>query len=1355
MTTKNKAIVIGVPLKNGANTIRRAVESILLQENVTRDLIVFIANDNSQDNWKEQIIDFIDKSNVIIENVNFGTAHKTRNFINNYIREKIPQAEYVGRLDADDYLVDNFVISKIEQIIDSNNPDIILAGNKLSINNEIIERINRANPLLLENDFLKDKLFKMSNGIAEGELPSCNTFIKPSVLINYPEIESAEDHWFTVKLLLNKYKYKIFVSPDLLYSVYSLSGKSTLENRKKETYLESRIALYNFYLTEIGKPENIRIEKSIKLLKTNENKNYYYLGQGFSGVVFHDYKFVYKVHIPLNYNNYNEIDKLIYLKEKQNIFNNSKHFYEITDIFKIEDIYVLKYKYEPSEPITYLTENDYISFLTECWERKIICKSLTKENFIRVNGIIKLIDYEIEPFNDNLFLNMVARAFLQIHYLHLPKYEFSKLKRSAINNFNLPELKGLNKFLSLIFSNICFKNSDSVLSYYLEKNKQIQSFEDEEGIFQLFQTNKRDEISISFKSIKNLDTFSKKLVANNLFLNSFTFSNFNLNKNNCFEPEFITLKISPIIPPKKNVSLIIKTCGQDSNTIYESVEHIVKQLSSPNQFFEKILLIDNREPEQYLRQFNDNGLLQELYNKANQLITDKLIDRIVEIPKEKIVEVNHNWFAINSEHSHTFDNIPVTTQLYGFECAKADYILQIDSDVMIGRRDYSHSFLNDMISICEDNENVVTVAFGIPHNKVQKFQDYFGFENGGFVPEVRMCLIDKNRLYALRPLPNEIRKNGLGLSWYRSLEIKQKQTKFVSIRGGNTDSYFIHPQNYRKTDANVWFTILDRVEKGVLIESQIDEPDLQGSYYDWCSPKRNEKIIGIIIIEDNVPYEQFFRSFFSAISQKNVDFGLIIIDNKSISGFDNLIKNIIKPYKNITFIKNHLKQENTAIIYKAIHYYVNNDESIITFINPRDYILGNFVFDNIVNQFNNYNADVAIGKELYINEIYKNGLLDINFVNPRQSESNVCGNLFCFKKYLFDSLSIYELKEKCESNQNQSNFERLSKIYTWINDESLSSIIVPIIEMSKNPIRNDFFNYVIDSRTNDKECLIQRFEKLKQQNPKNLSNVTLGRKQFIPNQNKIEIDITYQCDLKCVGCNRSCTQAPSNEMMSVIQIQNFILESIKLNKKWELINILGGEPTMHPNFIEIVNIILFQYIDNFSPTTILQVTSNGLPSAKLIINELPTHKNLVLDKLSFKTSNKVEYFSPFNDAPIDNPKFENADYSKGCWVTAYCGIGLNSFGLYACSVIGGIDRVVGKNIGIKSLAEIDTIKLTNQLSEFCKYCGNYADYEINKGDFIPRCEKAPYNKNIISKTWQSIYESYQENKPILTRAYEE
>ena len=41
--------------------------------------------------------------------------------------------------------------------------------------------------------------------------------------------------------------------------------------------------------------------------------------------------------------------------------------------------------------------------------------------------------------------------------------------------------------------------------------------------------------------------------------------------------------------------------------------------------------------------------------------------------------------------------------------------------------------------------------------------------------------------------------------------------------------------------------------------------------------------------------------------------------------------------------------------------------------------------------------------------------------------------------------------------------------------------------------------------------------------------------------------------------------------MTLAQIQQFVQESIELNKKWKLINLLGGEPTIHQDFLEIVD----------------------------------------------------------------------------------------------------------------------------------------------------------------------------------------
>lgn len=143
-----------------------------------------------------------------------------------------------------------------------------------------------------------------------------------------------------------------------------------------------------------------------------------------------------------------------------------------------------------------------------------------------------------------------------------------------------------------------------------------------------------------------------------------------------------------------------------------------------------------------------------------------------------------------------------------------------------------------------------------------------------------------------------------------------------------------------------------------------------------------------------------------------------------------------------------------------------------------------------------------------------------------------------------------------------------------------------------------------------------------------------------------------------------------------------------------------------------------------------------------------------MDTHSFKRSNKIDYFTPFNLAPIDTEEYRESYFSKGCWVTSYCGIGLNKYGYYSCSVAGAMDRVIGYDIGIKSLKEVTVDKLKELLDVFCRYCGNFVDYADNYGDFIPRCEKRPFTKNVITKTWVRIYRNYHRKRPRLTPIYE-
>ena len=229
--------------------------------------------------------------------------------------------------------------------------------------------------------------------------------------------------------------------------------------------------------------------------------------------------------------------------------------------------------------------------------------------------------------------------------------------------------------------------------------------------------------------------------------------------------------------------------------------------------------------------------------------------------------------------------------------------------------------------------------------------------------------------------------------------------------------------------------------------------------------------------------------------------------------------------------------------------------------------------------------------------------------------------------------------------------------------------------------------------------------------------------------------------MKCIACNRSCSQVPTKEKMDFSDIENFVSESIDLGKKWELINILGGEPTLHPDFEKIIKHISEKYIFHYSPNTLLQIVSNGFSvETRTILEKTKKYSNVFIDHNSFKINNRIEYFSPFNDAPTDDENFKNADYSKACWVTSYCGIGLNKFGYYGCSICGGIDRIANENrCGIKHLKDISIKEFLEHFKKFCCLCGNFKDYDVNHGNFIPRCEKAPLKNNIVSKSWERLY----------------
>ncbi|MCA9518065.1 MAG: radical SAM protein, partial [Myxococcales bacterium] len=77
--------------------------------------------------------------------------------------------------------------------------------------------------------------------------------------------------------------------------------------------------------------------------------------------------------------------------------------------------------------------------------------------------------------------------------------------------------------------------------------------------------------------------------------------------------------------------------------------------------------------------------------------------------------------------------------------------------------------------------------------------------------------------------------------------------------------------------------------------------------------------------------------------------------------------------------------------------------------------------------------------------------------------------------------------------------------------------------------------------------------------------------QYRRSRDMIEIDITYLCNLHCMNCNRSVTQAREAMHMPMEMITRFVDESLATGKRWRRIRVLGGEPTLHPQFEQVVS----------------------------------------------------------------------------------------------------------------------------------------------------------------------------------------
>jgi hypothetical protein len=204
--------------------------------------------------------------------------------------------------------------------------------------------------------------------------------------------------------------------------------------------------------------------------------------------------------------------------------------------------------------------------------------------------------------------------------------------------------------------------------------------------------------------------------------------------------------------------------------------------------------------------------------------------------------------------------------------------------------------------------------------------------------------------------------------------------------------------------------------------------------------------------------------------------------------------------------------------------------------------------------------------------------------------------------------------------------------------------------------------------------------------------------------------------------------------MTVEQIDTFFRETVDRRIKWEIIRILGGEPTLHPDIMDILHLAV-RYKKGHSPDTRLMLVTNGAgEKARDVLSRVSSAIEIENTR---KRSSTHEHFQNFNMAPIDDLENRGRNYSGGCWTVWLCGIGLTPYGFYPCAIAGGIDRVLGLDKGRKSLPAPDD-SMTDLLEILCPYCGVLNSQHQGK-------------KELMSAAWRRAYREYKVEPPQLSR----
>lgn len=458
--------------------------------------------------------------------------------------------------------------------------------------------------------------------------------------------------------------------------------------------------------------------------------------------------------------------------------------------------------------------------------------------------------------------------------------------------------------------------------------------------------------------------------------------------------------MEPLEFDHRDVTLLLKACAQDWQSIECQTLHIVGELRDITLFGRIVLLIDPHEGP-FLRQYCQ-GNISVLSEACARLLQNGVIDEIwVADQSPEVVERTYaRWFGCaRSVLTHTLEGAPLFAQLWGFDRVETRYVLQADVDILVGLTDPYHDVLSDMKEAMDD-PSVWSVGFNIP-KAAQGFMAYHG-EPEQYAPEVRFALLDLHRINAHQPYRNPVVQGHYQLMWHRVLQMAQADVGKRSVRGGDSRSFYVHPLNIDKHPETLSVT-RDLVSQGIIPPEQHENWDLITQAH-WHYPRRDEDIV-ILALGRDTPPAKLDRFMHSLACQNRQDFGVILVDDGGATG------STIGLRRRQAWLSGRLTliRRSTGVMYlenfrQCVREICVRPETLVVVLDQDDALMGCDVIDRLWTLWHS-------GADLINAPMFRpdkpTQLYPVDYMAPRHSGGgNVWTHLRAFRKSLYEQVPV-------------------------------------------------------------------------------------------------------------------------------------------------------------------------------------------------------------------------------------------------------------------------------------------------------------------------------------------------------------